>query len=267
MASVAPSQSFETEAVLLPNMAMAPATMSSTIFFAGSMAWMPPTPWPARLFTASKPPLRTSGSSAWCFRSCSRGTTPWLHISWILAGVASQDRTQSFGMRRRGRPETVSVRMVSSLFALRTLSLCDLGAEDSSAQMKRVPTQTPAAPRESAAARPRPSKIPPAATQTTGTPKAEGLPRQRSTTWGMRGIVPISPVCPPPSEPWAMMTSTPASRAFSVFRAEPTMLATTTPPAWSFSTAHLGGTPTAQMKSFAPSATMMSMSSGRWPWV
>ena len=37
------------------------------------------------------------------------------------------------------------------------------------------------------------------------------------------------------------------------------------PPAWSLSTAHLGGTPTAQMNNLAFSATMMSMSSGKWP--
>ena len=38
------------------------------------------------------------------------------------------------------------------------------------------------------------------------------------------------PVCPPPSVPWAMIISTPASSAFTVLRTEPTMLAITTPP-------------------------------------
>ncbi len=45
--------------------------------------------------------------------------------------------------------------------------------------MNRVPTQTPSAPRASAAARPRPSKMPPAATTGTRSPTA-------STIWGTR---------------------------------------------------------------------------------
>ena len=68
--------------------------------------------------------------------------------------------------------------------------------------MNRVPTQTPSAPRARAAARPRPSKIPPAATTGTRSPTA-------STTWGTRGRVATLPVWPPASVPWATTRSQP----------------------------------------------------------
>ena len=42
---------------------------------------------------------------------------------------------------------------------------------------------------------------------------------------------------------------------------------TTMPAWWSFSTTHLGGTPTAQTKSFVFSSMMTSISSGSWPFV
>lgn len=89
---------------------------------------------------------------------------------------------------------------------------------------KRVPTQTASAPKERAIANPRPSKMPsnkqswnalindwpPAAITGTGRPvKGDLQPLQASTTFGMRTDVGTSPVCPPPSPPWAMMTSAP----------------------------------------------------------
>mmetsp|Transcript_40304 Transcript_40304/g.106588 ORF Transcript_40304/g.106588 Transcript_40304/m.106588 type:complete len:238 (-) Transcript_40304:374-1087(-) len=237
--------------------------MSRTIFLAGSMDRTPPAAWPARLLIASRSPRRFSLSSPHSFRSFWRGTMPWSQSSLMRIGSFSQLFTQLFGMRRIGLPEMTSVRSVSPLEAPRTFSLWALGAADSSAQMKRVPTQTPDAPSASAEARPRPSKIPPAATTTTGASKKLSFPRAASATWGMSGNVPMSPVCPPPSLPWAMRMSAPASRAFSAFRTEPTMLATTTPAACILSTAHLGGTPIAQMKSFTFSAQITSMSSGR----
>mmetsp|Transcript_32306 Transcript_32306/g.84777 ORF Transcript_32306/g.84777 Transcript_32306/m.84777 type:complete len:242 (-) Transcript_32306:338-1063(-) len=241
--------------------------MSSTIFLAGSMVCTPPAAWPARLFMASKTASLVAASSGDSFIACSRGVTPLSQSSWMRAGVFSQLLTQSFGMSRMGLPDTTSVRMVSRLEALSTLSLCAFGAADSSAQMNRVPTHTPAAPSDSEAASPRPSKMPPAATGTTGTPKWPTLPLQTSTTCGMSAMVPTSPVCPPPSLPCAIRMSAPAARAFCAFLTEPTMFATTTPPAWSFSTAHGGGTPMAQMNSLAFSCTMMSISSGRCPCV
>ena len=65
---------------------------------------------------------------------------------------------------------------------------------------KRVPICTPWAPRARAAARPRPSAMPPAATT--------GM-RTASTTWGTRASVVISPMCPPDSMPSATRPSAP----------------------------------------------------------
>lgn len=65
---------------------------------------------------------------------------------------------------------------------------------------------------ESAAASPRPSAIPPAATTMTGSP-VKGLLAflQRSTVVGIRIENGVSPVWPPPSPPCAQMMSTPRS--------------------------------------------------------
>ena len=93
----------------------------------------------------------------------------------------------------------------------------------------RVPIQTPAAPIESAAASPLPSKIPPAAT--TGT-----RPATASTTWGTSTVVATEPVWPPASPPWAMMKSTPASNALTACFFFPAMLPTRIPLLWNFST-------------------------------
>src|SRR3989442_1025382 len=68
--------------------------------------------------------------------------------------------------------------------------------------MNRVPTSTPSAPSAKAAARPRPSAMPPAAS--TGT-DATAL-----TTMGTSDIDAIQPTWPPASVPCATMTSAPA---------------------------------------------------------
>ena len=77
---------------------------------------------------------------------------------------------------------------------------------------KRVPTLTPAASSASAAAKPRPSATPPAA--------STGIGSTASTTWGTSAIepTPADIPWPPASLPWAMTTSTPrraASRAWA----------------------------------------------------
>ena len=84
-------------------------------------------------------------------------------------------------------------------------------AVDSRVATKRVPIRMPAAPSASAATRPRPSAMPPAAM--TGTETA-------STICGMRAMLPMAPVsgdaglakvarCPPASLPWATTASQP----------------------------------------------------------
>ena len=83
-----------------------------------------------------------------------------------------------------------------------------------------MPMAMPSAPQARAAARPRPSVKPPAAT--TGTSTA-------STTCGMSSDVGTTPVWPPPSAPWAITASTPHSATFSAWRAAPTVGMTTTP--------------------------------------
>ena len=92
-------------------------------------------------------------------------------------------------------------------------------------------------------------------------------PLQRSTTCGMSTVVAMSPVWPPPSLPCAQMMSTPASSAFFTCLGCPIMFMTGMPAACSLSTAQRGGTPMAQTKSDARSATITSMSPGSCPCV
>src|SRR2546430_2300505 len=87
--------------------------------------------------------------------------------------------------------------------------------------MTRVPTHTPSAPRVSAAARPRPSKMPPAATTGTRSPTASAI-------WGTRGNVATCPVWPPASVPCATTRSQPASTARRACSTLPHMLTTST---------------------------------------
>lgn len=89
-----------------------------------------------------------------------------------------------------------------------------LGAADSRAVTKRVPTQTAWAPIINDAARPRPSKMPPAATSCTGLlVRGERYWRQTSAQAGMRTLVGISPVWPPASPPCAQIRSAPTWQA------------------------------------------------------
>ena len=132
----------------------------------------------------------------------------------------------AFFLMRIGRPEKTSVRIVSWYPAVTTASLCVSGASPSTDATKRVPTHTAEAPRASAIASPRPSKMPPAPTMWIG-PPCKGLRASisltRSQTFGMRTEVGISPVWPPPSPPCAQMMSTPASIAFFTCLGAPIM--------------------------------------------
>ena len=67
--------------------------------------------------------------------------------------------------------------------------------------MKRVPIHTPTAPSASAARRPRPSAMPPAA--------STGVGATASTAAGTSTMPPMRPVCPPASCPCAITASTP----------------------------------------------------------
>ncbi len=83
---------------------------------------------------------------------------------------------------------------------------------------------TPAAPYDSAAARPRPSKNPPAAT--TGMSTA-------SSTVGRSRVVGTGPVWPPPSPPWIITASAPQAATLTACFAAPIDGITTMP--WSLS--------------------------------
>ena len=88
----------------------------------------------------------------------------------------------------------------------------------------RVPIQAPCAPSRSAAARPRPSAMPPAATT--------GIGATASTMAGSSANVPMAPACPPASPPWAMMTSAPAWAALIACASVCTCANTLAPAAW-----------------------------------
>ena len=116
--------------------------------------------------------------------------------------------------------------------------------------MKRVPTHTPSAPSTRAAASPRPSTMPPAATTGTRSPTA-------STIWGTKGMVATCPVCPPASVPWATTMSHPASTARRAWSTFPHMLITSRPWRWQSSTTSTG-TPRPATKTDAPPSTIFS---------
>src|ERR1700749_1009228 len=79
--------------------------------------------------------------------------------------------------------------------------LAQSGYSDSGVAQNLVPSTTPWAPSISAAATPRPSVIPPAASTGTGA--------TASTTAGTSGSVDRRLPCPPASVPWATITSAP----------------------------------------------------------
>ncbi len=108
---------------------------------------------------------------------------------------------------------------------------------DSSTISHCEPDQAPCAPSASAAAICWPLPMPPAASTGTG---ATSL-----TTCGHSTIEPTSPQCPPPSPPWAMMMSTPASACLRAWYGEPHSAATLRPSAWMCSIMSAGGVPSA----------------------
>ena len=112
------------------------------------------------------------------------------------------------------------------------MALMASGTSLSLVSRNRVPMATASAPQARAAARPRPSVKPPAAM--TGRSMA-------SRTWPMSSEVGTTPVCPPPSAPWAMTASTPHSATFSAWRRAPIVGMTTTPAAFKVSTVRRSG--------------------------
>ena len=123
--------------------------------------------------------------------------------------------------------------------------------------MNRVPIHTPSAPRARAAARPRPSKMPPAATTGMWSPTA-------STIWGTSGMVATRPVWPPASVPWATTMSHPASSARRAWSTLPHMLMTRTSWRWQRSTTS-AGTPRPATKTEAPPSMICSTCPTRSP--
>ena len=89
------------------------------------------------------------------------------------------------------------------------LGVCFWGKNNEAAPVHAAAAVIPEAPSMSAAARPRPSAKPPAATT--------GVRDTWAVTLGMRPTVPRSGrPCPPASRPWAAMMSAPASMARAI---------------------------------------------------
>src|SRR6478736_5440450 len=86
---------------------------------------------------------------------------------------------QSLRIARRVLPVKPRLITVSSSCAPSSASLYPLTARASGVAMNRVPSQTPSAPRLSAAARPRPSKMPPAATTNLLADRVDDLRHER----------------------------------------------------------------------------------------
>jgi hypothetical protein len=112
--------------------------------------------------------------------------------------------------------------------------LVDGCARVSAAMTNRVPSEAPEAPSASAAASPRPSAIPPAA--------MTGAEPATSQTAGTRTIVATSPrTCPPASQPWATMMSTPSSTDCRACPVEATVFATIAPASCAIRTSRCPG--------------------------
>src|SRR5438552_4297517 len=95
-------------------------------------------------------------------------------------------------------------------------------AENSSLATKRVPRETPSAPRPLARATPAPSPMPPEASTGTGL--------IASTTAGSSVQIDVVPLtCPPASTPCAITASTPAAAAAFASSSEPTWMMIRTP--------------------------------------
>ena len=123
----------------------------------------------------------------------------------------------------------------------------------SSLATKRVPSETACAPSTSAAARPRPSAIPPDASTGTG-----AIASTIAGTSTESAVVPIT--WPPASEPCAITASTPAATARFASSTDPTWTITVAPPA----TATIGvGSPQKRTRIGTPCSTAIS-AVARW---
>ena len=118
-----------------------------------------------------------------------------------------------------------------------------------------MPIQTPCAPSASAAAMPRPSTIPPAASTGTGA--------TASTTAGTSASVATSPqTWPPASQPCAQTTSTPAATRRPPPRPCPATPISSAPAAWTRSTYGLGSPQASETISTPAASTASSRPSG-----
>ncbi len=149
-------------------------------------------------------------------------------------------RSMRAGLPVSERDRSVPLEPASIIFFLTVGSV-----SASSVVSQTDPHHTPAAPRAIAAAICLPRPMPPAPRTGTGA--------MASTISGMRTIVPISPVWPPASAPWAMMMSAPALTLRSACERVPASAATFSPASWQRSIMSGGGGPRA-----------LAIRDGRW---
>ena len=144
-----------------------------------------------------------------------------------VGGVLAAPRPRSSRCATCGRAcrSKLRLRTVSRRAGARGSSPSASGGTSASSTVSHSePVHTPWAPRASAAAIWRPEPMPPAA--------STGVGATASITSGHSTIEPMSPVWPPPSVPWAMTMSTPASRWRRAWAAEPHSAATRRPASW-----------------------------------
>lgn len=159
------------------------------------MSVMPPAVCPAVSKVASGRPVCVVEMISALRRSRSRRASSRLALQrsrnsvWIERSTVPKPAVPGSGTMSL----TTSALMMSSDFAAMIARFHSSDAGDSRHAMKRVPRLTPAAPSIKAAAMPRPSKMPPAATT--------GIGATASTTCGTSAIVLTSPAYPPASLP------------------------------------------------------------------
>ena len=141
-------------------------------------------------------------------------------------------------------------RIVSDERAWRNFSFTTGWVSASSVVSHTDPHHTPCAPSAIAAAICRPRPMPPA--------PSTGMSPTASTISGISTIVPISPVCPPASLPWAMITSTPALTWRSACWAAPASAPTARPSCLTRSIMCAGGGPRALTSSTGLRASAIS---------
>ena len=149
----------------------------------------------------------------------------------------SQASVQSFLSMRHGLPVNDRERTVARESASSSCCFWAGGRSASSTVSHSEPAHTPWAPSASAAAIWPPEPTPPAA--------SIGVGAMALATCGHSTIEPTSPVWPPPSPPWAMTMSTPASLCFRAWYGEPHSAATFRPASWMCSMTSAGGVPSA----------------------